>query len=238
MRIQKYIKLLFCKPTEKEFFMQLCYLLGFIPGKLHYYRKAFTHKSITSGDQYNERLEFLGDSILDTIIAEYLFHKYPNEPEGFLTKMKSKIVNRKSLNQIALQLHLYSYLQANIYNIRENDALGNAFEALIGAIYLDKGYDFTKQYFITNIIEKLLDIPFLESNDTNFKSQLLEITQKQKLNISFETKENNSIPTDINQAFISIIKIDNTEIASATAPTKKEADQRASKIAIENIQKL
>lgn len=238
MRILKYIRLLFCKPTEKEFFLQLCYLLGYMPKNIKYYRKAFTHKSsVTSSDkhkQYNERLEFLGDCIIDAIIADYLFQKYPNESEGFLTKMKSKIVNRKSLNQIAVQLHLDSYLQSNIANVKENDALGNAFEALIGAMCLDKGFDFTKQYFISKIIERFFDISFLEANDTNYKSQLLEIVQKKKQTIVFDSEGVEPGPENSSQ-FVSIIKIDNVAVATAKASTKKEAEQRASKIVIESM---
>ncbi len=239
MRILKYIRLLFCKPAEKEFFLQLCYLLGYIPGSLHYYRKAFTHKSAVNSQtkfkQYNERLEFLGDSIIDTIIADYLFHKYPHEPEGFLTKMKSKIVNRKSLNQIAVHMHLDSYLQSSILNVKENDAIGNAFEALIGAMYLDKGYTFTKKYFITNVIEKFFDIAFLEANDTNYKSQLLEIVQKRKQTVVFNSEETELSETDNVMSFVATVAIDNVIVATAKANTKKEAEQRASKIAIESI---
>lgn len=239
MRIIKYIRLLFCKKSEKEFFLQLCYLLGYMPTNLTYYRKAFTHKSSVPSSikqrQFNERLEFLGDCILDAIIADFLFEKYPNEPEGFLTKMKSKIVNRKSLNQIAIQMHLDTYLQSNIANIKENDALGNAFEALVGAIYLDKGFSFTKQYFLSKILERYFDISFLEANDTNYKSQLLEIVQKRKQTIVFESEIDEKAATEHIVQFVSTIKIDDLPVASAQASTKKEAEQRASKIAIENM---
>jgi len=236
--LNKNIRLLFCKRSEKEFFLQLYYLLGFYPNNIFYYRKAFTHKSLNTINKQklcNERLEFLGDSIIDSIIADYLFSLYPNEPEGFLTKMKSKIVNRKSLNQIALQLHLNTYLQSNIPNIKENDALGNAFEALIGAIYLDKGYEFTKKYFIKSIIEKFFDINFLENNDSNYKSQLIEITQKKRQTIQFVSDIENSVANDNQIRFTTTILIDEQPFATAEGPTKKDAEQNASKIACEII---
>lgn len=230
----KYIKLLFCDKTEKEFFFKLHSLLGFVPNKSYYFRKAFTHKSANctedNGKRFcNERLEFLGDTIIDSIIADYLFHLYPLETEGFLTKMKSRIVNRKSLNKIALDMHIENYLVCNIVDLTKNDALGNALEALIGAIYLDKGYSFTKKYMVKEILEKQLDFNFLETVDKNYKSQLLEITQKQKLSIEFDTNEANQSENTHSQSFVTTILIDQKPIATGNGKTKKEAEQEASR---------
>jgi len=237
---QKYIKLLFCKKTEKEFFFKLRHLLGFMPNKIYYYNKAFTHKSANcteDGRRFcNERLEFLGDTIIDSIIADYLFYKYPKETEGFLTKMKSQIVNRKSLNKIALNIHLDSFLICNIVNLQENDALGNAFEALIGAIYLDMGYSRTQKYFINEILEKHVDFDFLQRVDKNYKSQLLEIVQKNKQIIVFDTNIDEEVDNKNIQSFKTIIYIDELPISTGKGPTKKGAEQQASQIAVQKLE--
>lgn len=242
MLIRPHIKLLFCPRAEKEFFLQLYYLLGFLPNNTFYYHKAFTHKSSNFiGDKKNkltnERLEFLGDTIIDSIVADFLFTSYPHETEGFLTKMKSKIVNRKSLNHIAIQLKLQSYIQSNIPNIKENDALGNAFEALMGAIYLDKGYEFTKKYLVSQIIAKYFDLRYLEQNDSNYKSQLIELIQKKKSQIVFNTDIDSENSTESNLRFITVILIDDVEISKSEGANKKEAEQNASKLALEILEK-
>ena len=130
---------------------------------------------LTHNNQHNERLEYLGDSILSTIVAEYLFKKYPTQDEGFLTKMRSKIVKRKTLNQLANQMGLDTILSDYSQGRLSNSMLGNAFEALIGAIYLEKGYIKTKSYVVNEILLKNLDIHILESKDDNFKSRLLSL---------------------------------------------------------------
>ncbi len=238
----KYFKLLFCEKTEKEFFLNISAILGFMPKKSYYFRKAFTHKSANctekSGKRFcNERLEFLGDTIIDSVIADYLFHLYPKETEGFLTKIKSRIVSRKTLNKIALDMNLDKLLNCNIVNLKQNDAMGNTFEALIGAIYLDKGYNFTKKYMIEEILNKYLDFKFIETVDKNYKSQLLEITQKQKDTIKFETTplfiEGKTHENDNN--FETTIFVNESPISTAKGTTKKEAEQNASKIAIETL---
>lgn len=235
----QHIKLLFCSPAEKEFFFKLKHLLGFSPQNLFYYKKAFTHKSancLNNGVRLcNERLEYLGDTVLDSIIADYLFHLYPQKPEGFLTKIKSRIVNRKSLNDIAATLHLDAFIQSNIPNLQSNDAMGNAFEALVGAIYLDKGYSFTKKYIISKILSKMFDFAYLEQVDINYKSQLIEIVQKNKNTILFQTEvdQDNSC---CNQAFTSTLFINNQAIAVGKGVTKKEAEQHAAQQAMSQSQ--
>lgn len=205
-------------------------LLGYVPGNILYYKKAFTHKSalyIENGTRIcNERLEYLGDTILDSIIADYLFHKYPQESEGFLTKIKSRIVNRKSLNEIASILHLDAFISCNIPQIQSNDAMGNAFEALVGAIYLDKGYDFTKTFIISKILAKQFDLDFLARVDLNYKSQLLETIQKSKSSIQFDTTTESS--ENSKQSFYTTIYINNNKSATGSGDTKKEAEQAAS----------
>lgn len=237
------IKLLFREKSEKEFFLQLYHLLGISASNCKLYTIAFTHKSITYNvggnslkHESNERLEFLGDTVIDMIIADYIFKKYPEESEGFLTKMKSKIVNRKSLNLLGKELHLDVLIKSNIQNIKENDAVGNAFEALIGAIYLDKGYNYTYSYFVSKILLRFFDLDYLEKNDSNFKSQLLEYAQRTKLQISF-TSECTNFPIIENQNnFIARIYLNETEISNAQGITKKDAEQNAAKIALVHLE--
>jgi len=238
--LKSYIKLLFLGKPEKEFFYFVKNQLGFIPNNIIYYRKALTHKSVllklNDGKTLsNERLEFLGDSILDSIISEFLFTKYKDNDEGYLTQMRSKLVNRKSLNDIAVSLKLHKYIKTNNISIENNNVLGNAFEALIGAIYLDKGYSFTRSFIIDSVITKYYDFRFLETVDTNFKSRLLEYTQKTKKLVNFDTREELSNEKG-KQIFISILTIDNKPICESLGNSKKEAEQNVSKIALKILE--
>jgi len=122
----------------------------------------------------NERLEYLGDAVLSTIVAEYLYKKYPGKDEGFLTKMRSKIVKRKTLNAVAERMGIDIILTEYSQGKMSKSMLGNAFEALVGALYIEYGYDRTRDYIISKILMRLLDIHDLENNDDNYKSQLLE----------------------------------------------------------------
>ncbi|MDR1761053.1 MAG: ribonuclease III [Bacteroidales bacterium] len=233
------MKLLFCKKAEKEFFIQLYELLGFMPRQTKYYRKALTHKSITARQQmrkapHNERLEFLGDSVLDTVLAEYLFQKYPDKPEGYLSKMKSKIVSRKSLNKLGLELGVHKHLQANVVRLAQNDAMGNTVEALIGAIYLDKGFNFIKAYILGTLMPHF-SFEELEHIDTNYKSQLLEYVQKYKLSLSFVTDAAAVVRAGSDENFFAKVFIDDVEIAEAHSFSKKDAEQKAAKIAMELV---
>lgn len=234
--LKTYIKLLFLDSTEKEFFYFVKNQLGFVPNSVLYYRKALTHKSVSLKNNEgqlisNERLEFLGDSILDSVISDYIFNHYPKKDEGFLTQMRSKLVNRKSLNDIAISLKLHKYIKTNNIVIDNNNILGNAFEALIGAIYLDKGYEFTRSFLINRVIIKYYDFNFLETVDTNFKSRLLEYTQKYKKTVLFETREESSTERG-KQMFVAAVIIDCNAICEANGASKKEAEQNAAKLAL------
>ena len=235
-----YIKLLFLDKQEKEFFYFVKNQLGFTPSKLFYYRKALTHKSVilksTEGKTLsNERLEFLGDSILDSVISDYLFKRYSSLDEGFLTQMRAKLVNRKSLNEMAASLKNHKYIKTTNISIESNNVLGNAFEALVGAIYLDKGYDFTRKFLVTKIITKYYDFNFLESVDTNFKSRLLEYTQKVRKVVLFDTREEQCHEKG-KQMFISAVLIDNYQVGEAHGSSKKEAEQNAAKVVLKHLE--
>lgn len=238
--LKSYIKLLFLQKKDKEFFYFVKHQLGYSPRNLYYYRKALTHKSAHIIDDEgtficNERLEFLGDSILDSAISDYLFNKYKHKDEGFLTQMRSKLVNRKSLNDIALSLRLNKYIVSNGLSLTNNSAMGNAFEALIGAMYLDMGYGFTKKFIIDKILEKYYDLNFLEKNDSNFKSRLIELVQRTKATFSFDTIED-GINANGRPLFTSSVLVNDSIICSARGESKKDAEQNAAKIALQKLE--
>ncbi|MCY1503776.1 Ribonuclease 3 [compost metagenome] len=185
--------------SDKAFLKKLKNILGFIPGNVRLYKMAFRHRSaaplLKNGIRSsNERLEFLGDAILGAVIAEMLFKSYPYREEGFLTEMRSKIVNRANLNQLARKMgfELLIVFDQKTVNLqtRHHSMLGDAFEALIGAIYLDKGYNFTKNYLLKRIVEPYIDVHTLEMTETNFKSKLIEWCQKHGKDITFDIAEN------------------------------------------------
>jgi len=183
---------------HKKYVKVLRNLLGFVPGNLLLYRLAFRHKSVAQNvkkgvKNSNERLEFLGDAVLGSVVAEVLFKLYPYEDEGFLTELRSKIVNRQNLNQLARKLgfeQLIEYDSKMLGPSRQGSLLGDAFEALVGAIYLDKGYNFTRDFLVNHIIKTHIDIHTLEQTETNFKSKLIEWCQRHGKDISFDLVEN------------------------------------------------
>ncbi|WP_219222914.1 ribonuclease III [Pedobacter antarcticus] len=184
---------------DREFVKKLKNMLGFVPGNTTLYKMAFRHRSVAKvlkngSRSSNERLEFLGDAILGSVIAELLFKHYPYKEEGFLTEMRSKIVNRANLNQLARkmgfdQLIVFDQRMVNMQT-KHHSMLGDAFEALIGAVYLDKGYNFTKELLLKRIVKPYIDIHTLEQTETNFKSKLIEWCQRHAKDITFEIMEN------------------------------------------------
>lgn len=174
-------------------------ILGFVPINVKLYEMAFRHKSVATVvrdgvKNSNERLEFLGDAVLGSIVAELLFKMYPFKDEGFLTEMRSKIVSRAHLNQLSLKIGLYEFIQYDARVItfpnRQNSLLGDAFEALIGAIYMERGYRFTKDFFLERIIKPHVDLHLLEQTETNFKSRLIEWCQHGGKDVQFMQVDN------------------------------------------------
>ena len=220
--------------SRKEFYLFLKDLLGFYPQNLRLYDLAFIHKSASSIDSQgnlvnNERLEYLGDAILGAIIADFLYNRFPQEDEGFLTKTRSKLVNRSFLTKLTYDMGLNVFIDSNTTkNIDKSHIYGDALEALIGAIYLDKDYK-TAKYFVTKrILSQFVNLNEIEQNDTNFKSQLIEWSQKNKKEIKFETTE--EIGEKSKQPkFIAIVEIDNIEVGKGTGTSKKEAQQNAAR---------
>ncbi|MDG2450272.1 MAG: ribonuclease III [Saprospiraceae bacterium] len=231
MLIRKIYNYYFSK--DKRLARQLKQVLGYVPSRMHLYKLAFYHKSMNNNNnknQHNERLEYLGDSLLSSIVAEYLFKKYPQGDEGFLTKMRSKIVKRKTLNKIAkfmgIDVILSEYSQGRI----SNSMLGNALEAVVGAIYLERGYDKTKNYVIKKILLRYLDVHELEETDDNFKSQLLEWGQKNNILVDFKLVS--KYKYEKRDRFKVGVVIDGEEISVADDFNKKAAEQSAAQRAM------
>ncbi|MBN1251890.1 MAG: ribonuclease III [Bacteroidales bacterium] len=231
LRLFPAFKILFVR--NRSIITSLRRVLGFYPTKLSLYSIAFTHKSASfsiNGEKVNnERLEFLGDSILDAIISDYLYEKYPFEKEGFLTEMRSKIVNGDKLQELATLIHLDSFIILNNVSPKgKTRVFEDAFEAFIGAIYLDKGYKTTYNFVINNIIKKHIDLESLEKVNLNYKSQLIEWAQKFKRELKFGSFED---PEHYKQ-FIAEIIVDEEIISTAKGPSKKEAEQKAAQKAL------
>jgi ribonuclease-3 len=216
-------------------------ILGFIPHNIFLYELAFTHKSIITENhplqQYplsNERLEFLGDAILGAIIAEFLYKKFPLKDEGFLTEMRSKIVSRNNLNKLAQKLHINDYLVCSIsHNAMNSSIYGDAFEALIGAIYFDKGYKFAYKIITERIIKYHIDIENLLTIETNFKSKILEWSQKEKKHIEFRLIKEDNLQN--NKLYTIELLIDNSLIAIGKDFSIKKAEQNAAEIALQKL---
>lgn len=227
---------------HRAFLKRLKNILGFVPGNIVLYKMAFRHRSVAKvlkngSRSSNERLEFLGDAILGSVIAELLFKSYPYKEEGFLTEMRSKIVNRANLNQLARkmgfdQLMLFDQKTVNVQT-KHHSMLGDAFEALIGAIYLDKGYDFTKNFLLKRIVNPYIDIHTLEKTETNFKSKLIEWCQRHGKDISFDVVENDE--GDSAKLFTVHAIIDNEAQGIGRDYNKKAAEKLAAEKACEAL---
>ncbi|HYG14263.1 MAG TPA: ribonuclease III [Bacteroidia bacterium] len=220
---------------DKGFESSVKNLLGFKPRNISLYKQAFRHHSASSRSDYNdervsnERLEFLGDAVLSSIIAEVLFITYPTKGEGYLTEMRAKIVSRENLCELARKMGIENFMEydksikGNFQIIRSIS--GNAFEALIGAIYLDKGYNFTRKYISTRILKHHVDIQQLAVTEVNFKSKLIEWCQKGKKAIEFETVEERKQGKQ--KSYLVAVKIDGEEMGRGEDFSKKKAEQLA-----------
>ena len=238
-RIVQRIKLF--SSSRKEFYLFLKNLIGFYPQNLKLYDLAFLHKSASTIDSRgnfvnNERLEFLGDAILSAVIADFLYNRFPNEDEGFLTKTRSKLVNRTFLTKLTYDMGLDVFIDSNTTkNIDNSHIYGDALEALIGAIYLDKDY-MTAKYFVTKkILSKFVNLTEIEQNDLNFKSRLIEWSQKHKKDLLLDTTEEFNDKTK-QPKFTTVVKIDDKKIGYGTGTSKKEAHQNAARQALDNLE--
>jgi ribonuclease-3 len=232
--LQLYLKnlknnLFFLNKEDKKFNKKLKMLLGFKPGNIFLYKQAFTHKSSIEQKnhtkQSNERLEFLGDAILDAVITSFLYKKYPNADEGFLTKLRSKTVSRNMLNHLGKKMGLDKWL---IYTDKfSSTMIGNTFEALIGAIFLDKGYNKAEKFITEKILLLYIDFDELLQTENDYKSKLVEYSQQEKIPYEFLCQEKT---VNNKTTYTCSLVLNNKIVAKGTGRSKKQAEQEASKI--------
>jgi ribonuclease-3 len=226
--------------SGRDFYFKLVRILGFLPGNSRLYEIAFIHKSASATHKNgqvinNERLEYLGDAILDAVITDYLYRQFPEKDEGFLTQMRAKLVKRKMLNKLASGLGMAPLLVARTgADQTKNNLLGNAFEAMIGAIFLDKGYMRTKRYVINKVLKRYVDLERLSRKESDFKSRIIEWAQKNKLEISFISQEEIVEGSTIPQ-YTSQLMLEDKEMGSGRGHSKKEAEQRAAEQALSQL---
>jgi ribonuclease-3 len=220
--------------SNRKYIRSLQNLLGYVPGNLRLYQMAFRHRSVAveiknGAKNSNERLEFLGDAILGSVIAELLFKLYPYKDEGFLTEMRSKIVSRANLNQLAKRLGLDEHIEYDNksigYTSKQGALLGDTFEAMIGAVYMDKGYNFTRNFLLNRIIKPHVDIHTLEQTETNFKSKLIEWCQRHGKDITFEIVPNEE--GENTKLFTVQVNVDGENCATGRDYNKKNAEKLA-----------
>ena len=217
---------------DKRFYRAIDDMFGFIPHNIELYKLALIHKSasvvLEDGRQINnERLEFLGDAVIESVTSDYLFIEFPDKNEGFLTQLRSRMVSRQSLNAVAKRLGLDDLVITNSSNnITQKHIYGDAFEAMMGAIYLDQGYDFVNRLLINKIFTQYLKLETLAESETDFKSRLIEWCQKNHHTIHFATSHDKTYSTS-HPFFYSKVLIDDIEVGHGAGESKKEAEQRA-----------
>lgn len=236
--ITDWIRLFFREDRESY----LCFykILGFLPGDLSIYEQALLHKSSSVKSDKgrllnNERLEFLGDAILDAVVADIVYNKFDGKREGFLTNTRSKIVQRDTLNKLAVEIGLDKLIKSSAKTSSHNSYMcGNAFEALIGAIYLDKGYEACKHFMEYRIINRYINLDKIARKEVNFKSKLIEWSQKNKYTVSFELIEQ-FLDRNSNPVFQTEVLIEGISGGSGIGYSKKESQQNAAQIALKRI---
>ena len=232
------IRLLFRKDRESYF----CFyrILGFFPRDIKIYQQALLHKSISLRSEKgrpinNERLEFLGDAILDAIVGDIVYRHFEGRREGFLTNTRSKIVQRETLNKLAVEIGLDKLVKYSTRSSSHNSYMyGNAFEAFIGAIYLDQGYNRCKQFMEEKIFKNHIDLDKMSRKEVNFKSKLIEWSQKNKMEVSFELIEQ-FLDEDYNPMFHTEVRIEGISAGTGTGYSKKESQQNAAQMALKKI---
>ncbi len=234
------IKLSFCK--DKELYSSLYAILGFYPRHIENYKMALMHKSVMHRNNKgkpvnNERLEFLGDAILDAIVGDIVYRHFPGKREGFLTNTRSKLVQRDTLNKLSREMGIDRLILSNGHSASHNSYLGgNAFEALVGAIYLDKGYKGCMDFMQQRILGKMVNIDKLAYKEVNFKSKLLEWSQKNRVNIAFELV-NQKIDGNGSPMFDYRVVLEGVKGCCGEGYSKKESQQNASKLTLEKLRR-
>lgn len=215
-------------------------MLGFIPGKLSLYRQAFLPRSVVqihsrNGQDNNERLEYLGDAVLDTIVADYLYRKFPRGNEGFMSQVRARIVKRKNLDYLAIQLGIPVFIPVKVTSHSSKHLFGNTLEALIGAIYIDRGYRMARRFFVRRVLKKHVDLAKIVRKDPDYKSRIIEWAQKNRVEVQFTASEEHPPETNA-PSFIATIYLNHEKRGTGRGGSKKEAEQQAARQALTNIE--
>ncbi len=234
------IRLFFRK--EKEPFLSLYKILGFCPNNISYYEVALRHRSYKEkgtdkSNANNERMEFLGDAVLGAVVADIVYEQYPKEQEGYLTNLRSKLVKRETLNKLAVQIGLDKLVKHSdkLPATHNSYMYGNAFEAFIGAIYLDKGYETCKMFISDKILSQNVDVDEVAHKEENFKSRLIEWCQKYQLECKFTITDEKQVPQQNALKFFSDVIIEGVVCGRGSGFSKKESHQKASKSAMKKL---
>ncbi len=230
MNISSFFKTFYS--PDKDLFRAIKNLFGYYPSNIHLFRLAFCHKAVASRligqlELNNERLEYLGDAVLSSVVADYLYKKYPLKDEGFLTEMRSRIVSRSNLNKLAWNMGFEKLIfKESGPRTKSKSVYGDTFEAVIGAIYIDKGYNFTRKIVIKRVIKIYLDIDEIINTETNFKSRLIEWAQKEKKDIEYQVVD--EVGKDHNKQYIVNVMIDGKTVATSRDFSIKGAEKLVS----------
>lgn len=218
-------------------------ILGFYPRKIELYRQALTHKSMSVKEgsgrlSNNERLEYLGDAILDAVVGDILYNHFQGKREGFLTSVRSRVVQRETLGYLADEMGLTDLIRSNLMGRTHNNYMaGNAFEALVGAVYLDRGYEYCKWFVRNRILGKYINLDRIAYKESNFKSRLLEWCQKYHVNAEFELLEESKEEGTMSPLFLTRVLISGMECGRGIGYSKKESHQQSAKEALTKLKK-
>lgn len=227
---------------EKELYSSLFNVIGFYPHNISLYKQALLHKSIARRNEKgrpvnNERLEFLGDAILDAIVGDIVFRHFEGKREGFLTNTRSKIVQRETLNKLAQEIGISQLIMSNGHSSSHNSYMeGNAFEALVGAIYLDRGYEACMRFMQKRILSQLINLDKVAYKEVNFKSKLIEWCQKNRVKLDFKLIEQKRDENN-NPIFVYQTLVEGLEGGSGKGYSKKESQQLASKLTLQSLRR-
>ena len=227
---------------DKELYLSLRDIIGFVPRDISHYKMALMHKSVMHRNKKgkpvnNERLEFLGDAILDAAVGDIVYHHFPGKREGFLTNTRSKLVSRETLNRLAVEMGINKLILSSGHSMSHNSYMGgNAFEALVGAIYLDCGYDACMRFLNKRILSQMINIDKVAYKEVNFKSKLIEWCQKNRVQLNFKLLGNETSEEGA-PVFHFVVMLEDVEGCDARGYSKKESQQKASKDTLRKLRK-
>jgi ribonuclease-3 len=227
--------------NDRQLYRSFYNILGFYPRNIELYKQALTHRSVnhknSEGKKYNnERLEYLGDAILGAVVGDILYRHFPGKKEGFLTNVRSRVVQRETLGRLADDMGLTELIQSNLMGKTHNSYMaGNAFEALIGAVYLDRGYEFCVKFVNERILGKYINLEKIASKESNFKSRFLELCQKYRFEATFELLKETREKETLSPLFLSRVTIYGIECGRGSGYSKKESHQMAAKEALARL---